>query len=132
MEKLTLVQSQETLLSCSSFRGAKSFPWRHDLFEDSLRAAGLTGVENGTKLFVSNLDIGVTNEDIRFCFGNCLATQELFSEIGKLKRYAVHYDKNGRSSTLVSCCCFTFFLFFLLDLVCLVGNALVVPVGIVA
>ncbi|KAI8029997.1 THO complex subunit 4D [Camellia lanceoleosa] len=71
-----------------SFRGAKSFPWRHDLFADSLRAAGLTGVENGTKLFISNLDIGVTNEDIR----------ELFSEIGKLKRYAVHYDKNGRSS----------------------------------
>ncbi|MBA0792401.1 hypothetical protein Gohar_016901, partial [Gossypium harknessii] len=65
-----------------------SLPWQHDLFEDSLRAAGISGVEVGTKLYVSNLDHGVTNEDIR----------ELFSEIGELKRYSVHYDKNGRSS----------------------------------
>ncbi|KAL6959589.1 hypothetical protein U1Q18_039742 [Sarracenia purpurea var. burkii] len=71
-----------------SFRRPKGFPWQHGLFEDSLRAAGLTGVENGTKLYVSNLDVGVTNEDIR----------ELFSENGELKRYAIHYDKNGRSS----------------------------------
>lgn len=71
-----------------SFRRRKSFPWQRDLFEDSLRAAGLTGAENGTKLYVSNLDVGVTNEDIR----------ELFSEMGELKRYAVHYDRNGRSS----------------------------------
>ncbi|XP_059642632.1 THO complex subunit 4D-like isoform X2 [Cornus florida] len=71
-----------------SFRRTKGFPWQHDLFEDSLRAAGLTGVENGTKLYVSNLDFGVTNEDIR----------ELFSEIGELKRYAVHFDANGRPS----------------------------------
>ena len=40
-------------------------PWQHDLFEDSLRAAGIQGVEVGTKLYVSNLDHGVTNEDIR-------------------------------------------------------------------
>ncbi|KAA8547708.1 hypothetical protein F0562_004137 [Nyssa sinensis] len=71
-----------------SFRRTKNFPWQHDLFEDSLRAAGLTRVENGTKLYVSNLDVRVTNEDIR----------ELFSEIGELKRYAVHYGKNGRPS----------------------------------
>lgn len=71
-----------------SFRRRKSFPWQRDLFEDSLRAAGLTGAENGTKLYVSNLDVGVTNEDIR----------ELFAEMGELKRYAVHYDRNGRSS----------------------------------
>ncbi|KAF4356783.1 hypothetical protein F8388_000586, partial [Cannabis sativa] len=66
----------------------KAFPWQHDLFEDSIRAAGITGIEIGTKLYVSNLDNGVTNEDIR----------ELFSEIGDLKRYAVHYDKTGRPS----------------------------------
>ncbi|XWS10507.1 hypothetical protein CRYUN_Cryun39dG0085300 [Craigia yunnanensis] len=66
----------------------RSLPWQHDLFEDSLRAVGISGVEVGTKLYVSNLDHGVTNEDIR----------ELFSEIGELKRYAVHYDKNGQQS----------------------------------
>nr|KJB14103.1 hypothetical protein B456_002G111400 [Gossypium raimondii] len=43
----------------------RSLPWQHDLFEDSLRAAGISGVEVGTKLYVSNLDHGVTNEDIR-------------------------------------------------------------------
>ena len=35
------------------------------MFEDSIRAAGITGIEIGTKLYVSNLDYGVTNEDIR-------------------------------------------------------------------
>ncbi|KDP25779.1 hypothetical protein JCGZ_22501 [Jatropha curcas] len=69
-------------------RRIRNLPWQHDLLEDSIRAAGITGVEIGTKLYVSNLDYGVSNEDIR----------ELFSEIGELKRYAVHYDQNGRSS----------------------------------
>ncbi|KAE9594406.1 hypothetical protein Lal_00001295 [Lupinus albus] len=83
-----------TLQFCSvcfaqSIRGTRPFPWqRTDLFEDSLRAVGIPGIEVGTKLYVSNLDNGVTNEDIR----------ELFSELGDLKRYAVHYDKNGRPS----------------------------------
>ncbi|XP_050226677.1 THO complex subunit 4D isoform X2 [Mercurialis annua] len=67
-------------------RRIRNLPWQHDLLEDSIRAAGITGVEVGTKLYVSNLDPGVSNEDIR----------ELFAEIGDLKRYAVHYDKNGR------------------------------------
>lgn len=71
-----------------SFRRTRNFPWRNDLFEDSLRAAGLPGMDNGTKLYVSNLDYGVSNDDIR----------ELFGEIGELKRYAVHYDRTGRSS----------------------------------
>ncbi|KAE9598806.1 hypothetical protein Lal_00022669 [Lupinus albus] len=72
-----------------SIRGTRPFPWqRTDLFEDSLRAAGISGIDLGTKLYISNLDHGVTNGDIR----------ELFSELGDLKRYAVHYDNNGRPS----------------------------------
>ncbi|XP_022749308.1 THO complex subunit 4D-like [Durio zibethinus] len=77
----------QSSIAKSSHR-TKGLPWQHDLFEDSLRAAGISGVEVGTKLYVSNLDHGVSNEDIR----------ELFSEIGELKRYAVHYDKNGQPS----------------------------------
>ncbi|CAH9106174.1 unnamed protein product [Cuscuta europaea] len=72
-----------------SFRRVKNLPWQNGLFEDSLRAAGVSsGFESGTKLYVSNLHHSVTNEDIR----------ELFSEIGELVRYAIHYDKNGRQS----------------------------------
>ncbi|CAM0905711.1 unnamed protein product [Alopecurus aequalis] len=44
-------------------------------------------LETGTKLHVSNLNASVTVEDI----------QELFSEIGELKRYCVNYDKDGKS-----------------------------------
>ncbi|XP_020089787.1 THO complex subunit 4D isoform X2 [Ananas comosus] len=71
-----------------SFSRAKDMIWRHDLFNDSMVAAGLSGVETGTKLYISNLDYGVSNEDIK----------ELFSEVGELKRWAVHYDRNGRPS----------------------------------
>ncbi|KAL1217895.1 THO complex subunit 4D [Cardamine amara subsp. amara] len=69
-------------------RRVRTLPWQSDLFEDGLRAAGVSGVEAGTRLHITNLDQGVTNEDIR----------ELFCEIGELERYAVHYDKNGRPS----------------------------------
>ncbi|XP_076925926.1 THO complex subunit 4D-like [Bidens hawaiensis] len=71
-----------------SFRKPKNSPWQHNLLEESLTAAGVPGFDNGAKLNISNLDIGVTNSDIR----------ELFSEIGELKRYAIHYDKHGRPS----------------------------------
>lgn len=50
----------------------KSLPWQRDLFEESLRAVGLPGIENGAKLFVSNLDGGVSNEDIRVQSEPCI------------------------------------------------------------
>ncbi|XP_028550669.1 THO complex subunit 4C isoform X2 [Dendrobium catenatum] len=72
----------------SSFSRTKGLLWRHDLFEDSIVAAGLAGSEGGTKLYISNLDYGVSNEDIK----------ELFSKVGDLKRSATHFDRNGRPS----------------------------------
>ncbi|KAL6518655.1 hypothetical protein OROGR_019157 [Orobanche gracilis] len=71
-----------------SVRRTKNLSWQNGLFEDSLKAAGLSVLEAGTKLYITNLDVGVSNEDIR----------ELFLEIGELVRYAIHFDKNGRPS----------------------------------
>lgn len=79
----------------SSFQLAKSFlsrsastAWRRDLFEDVVGSAVRSlGIETGTKLYLSNLDYGVSNEDIK----------ELFSEVGDLKRCGIHYDRSGRS-----------------------------------
>ncbi|PAN35391.1 hypothetical protein PAHAL_6G205300 [Panicum hallii] len=66
-----------------SFSRTKDMTWRPDLFSDSMAASG---IETGTKLYISNLDYRVSNEDIK----------ELFSEVGHLKRFAVHYDGYGR------------------------------------
>uniref|UniRef100_A0A0D9XVZ5 RRM domain-containing protein n=1 Tax=Leersia perrieri TaxID=77586 RepID=A0A0D9XVZ5_9ORYZ len=44
-------------------------------------------VDTPTKLYISNLDYAVSNEDIK----------ELFSELGDIKRYSINYDKSGRS-----------------------------------
>ncbi|CAK7331608.1 unnamed protein product [Dovyalis caffra] len=58
--------------------------WQHDMFRDQ---SGRTSFLEGSKLYISNLDYGVSNEDIK----------ELFSEVGELKRYSIHYDRSGRS-----------------------------------
>uniref|UniRef100_A0A6V7QSZ1 RRM domain-containing protein n=1 Tax=Ananas comosus var. bracteatus TaxID=296719 RepID=A0A6V7QSZ1_ANACO len=62
--------------------------WQHDMYADySAPVARASAIETGTKLYISNLDYGVSNEDIK----------ELFSEIGDMKRYSIHYDRSGRS-----------------------------------
>ncbi|KAK8918475.1 hypothetical protein KSP39_PZI021745 [Platanthera zijinensis] len=72
--------------------------WHHDMFADQMpvfqnptTAARATAIETGTKLYISNLDYGVSNEDIKY------HVQELFSEVGDLKRCSIHYDRSGRS-----------------------------------
>ncbi|KAG7035419.1 THO complex subunit 4A, partial [Cucurbita argyrosperma subsp. argyrosperma] len=66
--------------------------WQHDMFVDQgagfpVQAGRASSIQTGTKLYISNLDYGVSNEDIK----------ELFSEVGDMKRYGIHYDKSGRS-----------------------------------
>ncbi|KAF3329991.1 THO complex subunit 4A-like isoform X1 [Carex littledalei] len=84
----------------SQFQKAPDTLWEHDLYTEEemgdmvgpvVAAAPVAerslAIELGTKLLVSNLDYGVSNEDI----------QELFSEVGGIRRYSINYDKSGRS-----------------------------------
>ena len=50
-----------------SFSRTKDMTWRPDLFSDRMAASG---IETGTKLYISNLDYRVSNEDIKVCSNN--------------------------------------------------------------
>ncbi|XP_066357533.1 THO complex subunit 4A-like isoform X2 [Miscanthus floridulus] len=47
----------------------------------------VSALDEPTKLYISNLDYGVSNDDIK----------ELFSDVGDIKRYSINYDRSGRS-----------------------------------
>uniref|UniRef100_A0A7N0ZTP9 RRM domain-containing protein n=1 Tax=Kalanchoe fedtschenkoi TaxID=63787 RepID=A0A7N0ZTP9_KALFE len=71
------------------YPATKAVGWQHMFVDQTVAAqAGMaSSLETGTKLYISNLDYGVSNDDI----------QELFSEVGDLKKYSIHYDRSGRS-----------------------------------
>ncbi|KAF6261858.1 hypothetical protein COO60DRAFT_1625183 [Scenedesmus sp. NREL 46B-D3] len=60
----------------------QSGKWQNDLFDGSVVSSSTS-----SKLFISNLDYKVTDEDIK----------ELFGTVGTIKDSAIHYDKSGRS-----------------------------------
>ncbi|KAL8039408.1 hypothetical protein ABFX02_10G035300 [Erythranthe guttata] len=76
----------------SSTSRAPVAQWNHDTFtaEPAFPVVGgarVSAIETGTKLLVSNLHFGVSDEDIK----------EIFSGVGDLKSCSVHYDRVGRS-----------------------------------
>ncbi len=100
--------------------------WGHELYQDDdyneAVAPRTPGRMGGGKLLISNLDYGVSEDDIKASIENAIESpptrkqhscafhtksffhllfpphfQELFKEFGRLKRAEVHYDKSGRS-----------------------------------
>jgi len=65
--------------------------WKHDLYENNPNQnRGVqrnAGVNSTAKLLISNLDFGVTTNDI----------EELFGDVGAVRLARVHYDESGRS-----------------------------------
>ncbi|KAL6326792.1 hypothetical protein AAG906_010969 [Vitis piasezkii] len=91
--------------------------WKQEMF-----TGGVSTMETGTKLYISNLDERidggewwfdnghgvdmscnggrevVSHRMVKWCVVEC-SLQVLFSEVGELKQYSIHYDKSGRSKT---------------------------------
>lgn len=56
-----------------------------------MAARGGISTYGGTRLYISNLHYGVSDEDIEM----------LFSSVGELKTHAIHYDRSGRSKVIL-------------------------------
>ncbi|CAM8898056.1 unnamed protein product [Rhodiola kirilowii] len=71
------------------YAASKAVGWHHMFVDQTVaaQAGRASSFQTGTKLYISNLDYGVSNDDIK----------ELFSEVGDLKKYSIHYDRSGRS-----------------------------------
>ncbi|GFZ11013.1 RNA-binding (RRM/RBD/RNP motifs) family protein [Actinidia rufa] len=74
--------------------------WKHDMFAEDVVApapaypapgARVAAIETGTK--AEDLDI----VKLYFAVNRFVSVQELFSEVGDLKRYSIHFDRSGRS-----------------------------------
>jgi len=71
--------------------------WGHDLYEkveqgeepnvDFPQSHGNLSFATGTKISISNLDYGVTEDDLK----------DLFQQVGDVKKATIHYDRSGRS-----------------------------------
>ncbi|KAJ7540219.1 hypothetical protein O6H91_10G005800 [Diphasiastrum complanatum] len=81
-------REQRTVVSSPARPVRNSTPRQYEKIDDDVSDLGTAaGIETGTRLYVSNLDYGISNEDIK----------ELFSEVGELKRCSINYDRIGRS-----------------------------------
>lgn len=65
-----------------SFHRKNNLPWQKSLVKDGLRPNGLlSGLDTGTKLYVSNLDVLVSNDDIRVQHEPCLFNYTLCNSL---------------------------------------------------
>ncbi|KAG9146619.1 hypothetical protein Leryth_014647 [Lithospermum erythrorhizon] len=76
-----------TTIQAHSFTLPQHRAWRMESVISDNREVEEEEKDEEAKLYVSNLHYEVSNHDIKV----------LFSDVGELKRYGIHYDRSGRS-----------------------------------